>query len=553
MASSIQGYLNDIKNARYGETVRDAIFNAISTCYDDVSNSETIASTAAASAWTAASTAVIRAASAAAAASSAYTAASEAWLAASEAYSQATKAELAALHIASAPALLESVTAAANYAWEQGSYAADAASSATAAASSAATATDRANNAAATAEQKGNTAATQAATAETMALRAQNQADAASAAAAAITNLTVGGTQITADDPTPDSQLVTVSTQNGHKHLQIKLRQGAKGSDFIIKGRYDTIEDLEAATSTINPSLGDMYNVGPLGSLPYSVWRWTAQPTVGDHSGWEEQGPIGSSINNLTTAEINSLLAGTMPTITGDKYINHVGLLQAFTTINSNFAAQSSAIANKVDTDGNKVLSDNNYTTTDMNQVAKIGTLTDLTVSSSARGNLVAAINEVNSNATTVSTNVGSLSSLTTSSKASIVAAINEVKSNATTISTNVGTLSNLNTSSKASIVAAVNEVNTGLTNKILYYSLTTTNTNGSSGTVLTIQAPSSTPNIINANTVVLECIFGSPNTVISDISWTSNTGGGSPGTVTFTGKTVESSPVYVALGTKGN
>ncbi|MBR0151062.1 MAG: hypothetical protein IJP89_06850, partial [Synergistaceae bacterium] len=80
----------------------------------------------------------------------------------------------------------------------------------------------------------------------------------------------------------------------------------------------------------------------------------------------------------------------------------------------------------------------------------KIGTLSSL--STSAKGNLVAAINEL-------VTNRGALSGLSTSAKNTLVAAINEVLTKANTATTNVGTLSSLKTSAKGTLVAAINEV----------------------------------------------------------------------------------------------
>lgn len=549
MASSIEGYLNDIRNARYGEDVRNAIYNSILACYTDVSNSETTATTAANSALNAASTAITARVNAVSATTLAISAASAALAAASSASAQADRAGQAADSLIGVDLLLANISSAASYAREQGSIAASAATVAISATTSAISAASLANSAATIAEQKGNTAAIQASAAESMALFAQSQANAAIAAASTITNLTVSGTQIGPNDPTPDNQLVILSTVNGHKHLQIKLRQGANGADFVIKGSaFSTISALVEETSILNPAIGDCYNVGE--SAPYEVYRWTGDTTVGE-SGWEDQGQIGNSINNLTTSEINTLWATGAISAAGNKYINQGGLGYLFTSIiKSEFSAQSSAIAAKVDSDGNKVLSDNNYTTTEKNQVSKIGTLTNLTTSS--KTDLVAAINEINSGVSTVSTNVGSLSSLTTSSKSSIVDAANEINAAVGSVAADVGSLSSLTTTDKSSIVAAANELKTGLTNKITYYSLNSLNTNGSSGTILTIQAPSSTPNIINSNTVVLECVFGSPNTVISDVSWESYTGTNG-GYVVFTGKTVASSPVYVALGTKGN
>lgn len=93
-----------------------------------------------------------------------------------------------------------------------------------------------------------------------------------------------------------------------------------------------------------------------------------------------------------------------------------------------------------------------------------IGDLTTLTTT--AKSDLVSAINEVDSNAdtanatavqadgkaTTNATAIGTLANLTTTVKNNLVGAINEVNGK-------VGTLSNLTTSSKTNTVSAINEV----------------------------------------------------------------------------------------------
>lgn len=81
-----------------------------------------------------------------------------------------------------------------------------------------------------------------------------------------------------------------------------------------------------------------------------------------------------------------------------------------------------------------------NAQTTANSLEANIGTLTDLTTT--AKSNTVAAINEVN---TQVGTNTGAISTLNT-----------QVGAN----TGNIGTMSNLNTTDKTSLVNAINEVN---------------------------------------------------------------------------------------------
>ena len=85
------------------------------------------------------------------------------------------------------------------------------------------------------------------------------------------------------------------------------------------------------------------------------------------------------------------------------------------------------------------------------------GTLSNLTTT--AKTNLVAAINEVDSHADTANSNIGTMNSLTTDAKTTLVAAINEVDSHTDTNTSNIGTLSNLTTDAKTNLVAAINEI----------------------------------------------------------------------------------------------
>lgn len=59
-----------------------------------------------------------------------------------------------------------------------------------------------------------------------------------------------------------------------------------------------------------------------------------------------------------------------------------------------------------------------------------------------------------------ISDEIGNLDNLTTTAKANLVAAINEVNSKATTNATAIGTLANLTTTEKSNLVGAINEVN---------------------------------------------------------------------------------------------
>lgn len=84
-----------------------------------------------------------------------------------------------------------------------------------------------------------------------------------------------------------------------------------------------------------------------------------------------------------------------------------------------------------------------------------IGDLSSLTTT--AKSNLVSAVNEVNANSGVAL--IGDLSSLTTTEKSTVVGAINEVDSNTDTNTTAIGDLSSLTTTDKSSLVSAINEV----------------------------------------------------------------------------------------------
>lgn len=100
-----------------------------------------------------------------------------------------------------------------------------------------------------------------------------------------------------------------------------------------------------------------------------------------------------------------------------------------------------------------------------------IGTLSNL--NTTEKTNLVGAINEINtqvgtntSNITSLNTatsantgNIGTMANLTTSEKTNLVGAVNEVNTNTENNSTKIGNISNLNTSDKTNLVSSVNEV----------------------------------------------------------------------------------------------
>jgi len=124
----------------------------------------------------------------------------------------------------------------------------------------------------------------------------------------------------------------------------------------------------------------------------------------------------------------------------------------------------------------------------------------------------------------------GNLTNLTTTAKNDLVSAINEVDSHTDANTTNIGTLANLTTTAKTNLVSAINEVNTKV----------------SKTEVLIINVPSfsSLPQTVsNANIesdmVVVNSVLGTPSAQTGD--WTVTTSNGSltiSGTSAISGST---------------
>ena len=107
---------------------------------------------------------------------------------------------------------------------------------------------------------------------------------------------------------------------------------------------------------------------------------------------------------------------------------------------------------------------------------SSIGTLSSLTTT--AKTNLVAAVNEVDadvatntnniatntSNIATNTTHIGTIANLTTTAKTDLVVAANEINAK-------VGNIANLETTEKSSTVGAINEVYSAINNKINFTS----------------------------------------------------------------------------------
>lgn len=80
--------------------------------------------------------------------------------------------------------------------------------------------------------------------------------------------------------------------------------------------------------------------------------------------------------------------------------------------------------------------------------------------SSSDLTQLLTDVNTLKSQMTTVIANIGNLSTLTTTAKGNLVAAINEIDADLTALSDKIGDLNSLTTTNKTTVVAAINEVN---------------------------------------------------------------------------------------------
>ncbi len=124
---------------------------------------------------------------------------------------------------------------------------------------------------------------------------ATNAASAATQAADAISGLTVSVTML----PSGDLPAAAVTNMPGGKHIALSVPKGDTGAPNIIKGpAYASLTALQAAVTA--PAEGDQYNVGA--APPYHIYRWTGAE-------WEDQGAIGTSVDSITNAEIDAILA----------------------------------------------------------------------------------------------------------------------------------------------------------------------------------------------------------------------------------------------------
>ena len=229
------------------------------------------------------------------------------------------------------------------------------------AASSANTAATKANNAASNADlvvTECNTAIYNANVAAASATRAGDRADSASEM--------IEGITVTSQSVGPnDLAEATITEINGHKNIHFRLRQGATGAPYIIKGNaYETLGDLESAISS--PAIGDQYNVGT--EPPYNVYRWTGTQ-------WENQGAIGISVSGITSVEIDAIRNNETVDQTSGKYLDIIGL--------SYYVQKTKEDLNvKVDKVTGKGLSTNDFTNEYKNKVDALGDSVSVLVNS---------------------------------------------------------------------------------------------------------------------------------------------------------------------------
>ena len=383
--SQIDRWLNQIRNARYGRDVRDAIYNSINTCYSDVTTGSTLADTAAANADDAAASARSATEAATNAYEDATSAAADAREKASSANSAATSANNAASSANTAAnnarTLYDDISSkvASNGEWTRIiNNAATQANNAQARASDAKDQGDYAKDQGDYAKEQGANAETQNASMRTAlndwetasakiklaTENAQNATTNANNAAASINNLTVS-----AVDVGPDSTArAEIEDQGGYKNIKFYLKQGATGAAFIIKGDvYASLTDL--TYDITNPAVGDQYQVGT--TPPYDVYRWSGTK-------WINQGAIGNSLQNLSSSDIDQMWDGSYVGSDTAKYIAHNEL---FSLIKDKIKA---TIDNKVDKISGKGLSTNDFTNDYKNQVdtntTNIGTITETMV-----------------------------------------------------------------------------------------------------------------------------------------------------------------------------
>lgn len=499
----IQTYLDSIANARYGEQVRSAIYNAIECCYDDTQDGITRAES---------SVSVILDGDGTSAHPGVYSLATDMvssvvnnwqssyitpWINRMEGTPNGWFAKLSAWETTFG-GWDTSFTAWSNYfslenneSW-----------------------LNKFNSWASSYTTMMGSATTAIESAEAQALSASNAAASAEMYTNAFANLSV--TSETIYGSTPMS--VTFDRTSSPWTMTFYLKKGDPGTSYMIKGGpFSTLEALEEAIT--DPQEGDCYEVGSSPSAPpYNVYRWTG-------STWNLEGTI--STTPISNDILDDYWASSSPDSGNEGlFLNGRGLtyliVNKLRTAFTNFVSKEYKDPSQPAL-GYKVLSDNNFSNT--------------------------WISTINNNTNDIVNKV---------SKAYIDSSHPElgykVLSDENYTSSEKIKLSNINAGSSAPLMAGTASCGTSLnysredhvhpwdTNQILYFTNQPVSA-ASSATIATI-----TDSKITDDMVVLSCKFADEKYVLSDVNWVS-----SSGFVSFTGTTTATTTMDVVLGRKGN
>ena len=192
---------------------------------------------------------------------------------------------------------------------------------------------------------------------------------------------------------------------------------------------------------------------------------------------------LADGINELD-AELGTISAGAMGT-TASTVSGAIAELEAEIDTLNTYAEPTQSLNTSATTLGDAV----NELHTEINtNTTNIGTIGSLATSAS---NLVGAVNEVHTETNTNTSAIGTLGSLITNAQGNLVAAINELQTEISVIDSDlafsniIGDVRNLNTTTQASTVAAINELHAEIDSN-------TTNFNTNVRTILSVGTPAS-------------------------------------------------------------
>ena len=223
-----------------------------------------------------------------------------------------------------------------------------------------------------------------------------------------------------------------------------------------------------AALSTMRqqPTQDEIANgVIPLDTLPANWWNWLWNTITKAQNDLQYN-------DEVIFTEINNVLAagGITPNPTADAQATHDQLIRAINVIKNAVATTTTlgvVKSSDTGTDGSvRVNTGGTMTVNGFGDLATLHTVDKSTITGAINEvhDEMDALNndltqEIQTEAAEIRGEIGTLSSLTTSAKGSTVAAINELQSEVNTNKTSIGTLSSLTTTNKRSIVAAINEL----------------------------------------------------------------------------------------------